>query len=336
MTSESPTISYRPWLFSFSVFVFISVLILILFGALVKSHDAGLAVPDWPTSFGENMFLFPPSQWTGGIFYEHVHRLIASGVGFLTLILSFWLFFVDPRRIVKIVAVLSLLAVILQGILGGLTVRFLLPTIISVAHGVLAQTFMLMVLWLCYSQSKHGITRWRKGEVTEGNSKLFNCGVVLTVAIFIQLILGAVMRHKNAGLAVLDFPTMAGHLIPIFSSAVLEEVNQIRTIYTLPPVTYWQYLAHIAHRIGGFLVAIVAILFFFRTRFLSSKESRARSISWAILFLIVVQFTLGVLAVLTIREPFLTSSHVFFGAVLLSLAAFFCFTVFPSRGRASS
>src|SRR5207248_9351079 len=98
--------------------------ILILAGSLVTSHDAGLAVPDWPTTYGWNMFTFPPSMWVGGIFYEHGHRLIASTVGFLTIVLAIWLRRADSRRWVKRLGVVALGAVILQGVLGGLTVLF--------------------------------------------------------------------------------------------------------------------------------------------------------------------------------------------------------------------
>ena len=76
-------------------------MLLILAGSLVTSHDAGLSVPDWPTSYGWNMFTFPPSMWVANIFYEHGHRLIASSVGFLTIILAIWLWVAEPRRWLK-------------------------------------------------------------------------------------------------------------------------------------------------------------------------------------------------------------------------------------------
>jgi cytochrome c oxidase assembly protein subunit 15 len=94
----------------------VCVSLLILTGALVTSHDAGLSVPDWPTSYGENMFLFPPSLWIGPIFYEHVHRLIASGVGALTVILAVWIGWVDGRRWVRWLGYAALGAVIVQGL----------------------------------------------------------------------------------------------------------------------------------------------------------------------------------------------------------------------------
>src|ERR1700730_13734432 len=99
---------------------------LVLAGSLVTSTDAGLSVPDWPTTYGWNMFTFPPSKWVGGIFYEHGHRLIASTVGMLTIALAAWLWRSDPRQWMKRLGVTALGAVILQGVLGGGTVLFFL------------------------------------------------------------------------------------------------------------------------------------------------------------------------------------------------------------------
>src|SRR5260221_11773804 len=104
---------------------------LVLAGSLVASADAGLSVPDWPTSYGWNMFTFPPSKWVGGIFYEHGHRLIASTVGFLTIILAAWIWLADPRRWLRWFGVGALASVVAPGILGGITVLFFLPAALS-------------------------------------------------------------------------------------------------------------------------------------------------------------------------------------------------------------
>src|ERR1700742_5051645 len=110
-----------------ALLVAVSTAVLIFAGSLVTSTNSGLSVPNWPTTYGWNMFTFPPSKWVGGIFYEHGHRLIASTVGFLTIVLAAWLWRVDPRRWMKWLGVLALVAVVLQGVLGGLTVLFFLP-----------------------------------------------------------------------------------------------------------------------------------------------------------------------------------------------------------------
>src|SRR6476646_6654250 len=123
----------------FAKFLPACTILLILAGSLVTSHDAGLSVPDWPTSYGWNMFTFPPSMWVANIFYEHGHRLIASSVGFLTIILAVWLWLKEPRRWVRWLGVTALGTVIAQGLLGGLTVLFFLPAAISTAHAGLAE-----------------------------------------------------------------------------------------------------------------------------------------------------------------------------------------------------
>src|SRR5207237_9614776 len=122
----------------FSVFLAGCTVLLLLAGSLVTSTGSGLSVPDWPTSYGWNMFTFPPSMWVGGIFYEHSHRLIASSVGFLTIVLAVWLWRQDPRRWMKWLGAAALGAVIAQGLLGGLTVLFFLPAAILKAHAALA------------------------------------------------------------------------------------------------------------------------------------------------------------------------------------------------------
>src|SRR5438477_11916408 len=120
--SNSPTVTgrrYRTWFAWFTAF---ATLLLICSGGMVTSKGVGLAVPDWPTTLGYNMFLFPASEWIGGIFFEHTHRLIASTVGFLTIILAAWLWFADPRRRVRMLGIAAVGGVILQGVLGGLRV----------------------------------------------------------------------------------------------------------------------------------------------------------------------------------------------------------------------
>src|SRR6186713_2246998 len=111
--------------------------LLIAAGGMVTSTDSGLSVPDWPTTYGWNMFTFPPSRWVGGIFYEHSHRLIASTVGFLTIVLAGWLWRAESRVWLRRLGVVALAAVILQGILGGVTVLFFLPAPVSTAHAAL-------------------------------------------------------------------------------------------------------------------------------------------------------------------------------------------------------
>ncbi len=186
----------------FALFTAASTFLLIIAGALVTSNDAGLSVPDWPLSYGQ---LMPPM--IGGIFYEHGHRMIASFVGVLTIILAVWLWRAEERRWVKRLGVAALGAVVAQGVLGGLTVIFLLPTAVSVGHACLAQLFFSIVVSLALVTSPG----WRRGAdsppvADEGSPGLRTLCLAANVAIFAQLMMGAAFRHKGFGIV----PHLAG------------------------------------------------------------------------------------------------------------------------------
>ncbi len=133
------------WLNRFAWFAAFATLLLICSGGMVTSKGVGLAVPDWPTTFGYNMFLFPVSKWIGGVLFEHTHRLIASTVGFLTIILALWLWRVEDRPAVKTLGLIAVAGVILQGILGGLRVTMLKDQI-GIFHACLAQAFLGLIV----------------------------------------------------------------------------------------------------------------------------------------------------------------------------------------------
>ena len=147
----------------FSKFLVGCTVVLILAGSLVTSTGSGLSVPDWPTSYGWNMFTFPPSMWVANILYEHGHRLIASSVGFLTIILTIWLWMAEPRRWLRWLGVAALAAVIAQGVLGGLTVLFYLPPAVSTAHAGLAEIFfcMTVAIALFAQEVRRGVRAFR-------------------------------------------------------------------------------------------------------------------------------------------------------------------------------
>jgi len=211
----------NPWLRRFSKLTCISTLFLIFVGAMVKSTESGLAVPDWPLSYG--MF-FPPM--VGGVFYEHGHRMAATFVGFLMLCLAIWLRIAEPRRWVYTLGYCALGAVILQGILGGITVIYFLPTPVSVAHGILAQLFFILTIIIAYSQSVQ--RRKREYKRTESHRLFLKITVAWILVIFIQLILGAIMRHTQSGLAIPDFPKMGGSWMPLFNDEILATINDWR------------------------------------------------------------------------------------------------------------
>jgi len=134
----------------------ICVFVLIIAGALVTSNDAGLAVPDWPTSFG-SWYRIPPM--VGGVKYEHGHRMIAQFVGLLTIIFAVWTQRKEPRSWMRKLGWAALALVIFQGILGGLTVKMLLPWYVSSAHAMFAQTFFSLVILLTVFTSRRWIER---------------------------------------------------------------------------------------------------------------------------------------------------------------------------------
>src|SRR6266513_2693741 len=186
------------WLNRFAWFTAVTTLFLICSGGMVTSKGVGLAVPDWPTTFGYNMFLFPASKWIGGIFFEHTHRLIASTVGLLTIILAAWLWLVDPRRWVRMLGLAAVGAVILQGVLGGLRVTMLKDEI-GIFHACLAQAFFGLIVIIALVTSR----AWRApATITGTNRNLRVIALITTPCIYLQLALCATMRHQHRDLAI--------------------------------------------------------------------------------------------------------------------------------------
>ena len=185
---------HRPWLHRFTAFTAGATFLLIIAGALVTSRDAGLSVPDWPLSYGQWM---PPM--VGGILYEHGHRMIATFVGFLTTVLAIWLWREEPRRWLRRLGLIALVAVIVQGLLGGLTVLLLLPWPVSVAHAALAQSFFCLVVSMMIFTGRGWQQEGPRLSETKTPS-LPSLTLLATGAIFLQLLLGAAFRHKGIGL----------------------------------------------------------------------------------------------------------------------------------------
>src|SRR5213596_4080868 len=161
----------------FTWFTAFATLLLICSGGMVTSKGVGLAVPDWPTTFGYNMFLFPASKWIGGIFFEHTHRLIASTVGFLTIILATWLWFADPRRWVRMLGMAAVGGVILQGVLGGLRVT-MLKNEIGIFHACLAQAFFGLIVIIALVTSRS----WRAPATITGTNRNLRTIAIITTA----------------------------------------------------------------------------------------------------------------------------------------------------------
>ncbi|MEE9225342.1 MAG: COX15/CtaA family protein [Bacteroidota bacterium] len=309
--------NYHKSLHRFALLTAICTFFLIIAGGLVTSTGSGLAVPDWPLSYGQIM---PPM--VGGIFYEHGHRMVATFVGVLAIILAVWLWKKEERRWLRVLGLIALSAVILQGVLGGLTVLYLLPTAISVSHAALAQTFFAIVISIALFTS-----RWWKSEqplLTETGhapSTLTLC-IVATGAVYLQLILGALMRHTDSGLAVPDFPLAYGQLFPALSSESIEAYNK-QLIYedirlaADGPLTSGQIIIHMVHRLWAAVVAVLILWTSLRLRELSSSARRISRFSYLLVALLIVQIALGALTVFSGKAVEITTAHVATGAVLL-------------------
>lgn len=293
---------------------------LIFVGGMVTSTDSGLSVPDWPNTYGRFMFAFPLSDMVGGIFYEHSHRMIASLVGMLMVILAIWLWRTEERGWVRKLGWIALAAVVAQGLLGGITVLYLLPTAVSVFHAVLAQTFFLLVIALGYVTSQE-FTSSAQGERVITSAVNIRRWVTLTTGlIFLQLLLGALMRHTGAGLAYFDFPLAGGRYWSAFSADLIEEINRRRWELELPSVTRGQLLIHFAHRLGalGVVLAVVTTTVkIWRNRELARS---LRPMAGGMVMLLVGQIALGALTVLSLKQALITTTHVATGAALLGLS----------------
>jgi len=281
------------WLHRYAKLVAASTVLLIAAGGMVTSTGSGLSVPDWPNSYGYFMFSFPLDKMVGGIRYEHSHRLIASTVGFLTIILAAWTWRVEPRRWVRWLGVAALGAVILQGLLGGLTVLFFLPAPISIGHAGLAQLFFCITLSLALFTSPG----WRATVDPVDDPTLRRIALTTTAMIYCQIVLGAAMRHLGAGPAIPDFPLAFGHVVPPQWSV---------------PIAL-----HFAHRLGALLVttAIVATAGHVWYHY-GRRRELTRPATLLVLF-VFVQIALGAFVVWSGLQPIVNTAHVVNGALVL-------------------
>lgn len=172
---------------------------LIVIGGIVTSTESGLAVPDWPTTFGYNMFLYPLSEMVGGILYEHSHRLMGSLVGLLTIGLLIMLLVKDSRRWIKWIGVAALIGVSVQGVLGGLRVTELNLNL-AIVHACLAQAFFALLCGICWFTSRDWIENQNQpGSIVDNvlAKKLRRLSLITTCLIYVQLIFGAILRHTG-------------------------------------------------------------------------------------------------------------------------------------------
>lgn len=277
----------------FAVFLACAVVLLIAAGGLVKSKEAGLSVPDWPTSYGG----FNPPRWwqIDTVRAEHGHRLIAGTVGLLTLALALWTQRVETRRWVRRLAWTAFAAVVAQALLGGLTVRLFLPPAVSISHAALAQAFLCLVVALAVVTS----ARWRAGAGAsgEGDDRLRRLATCTVALVYVQILVGAVMRHSNAGLAIPTFPDVFGGLVP--------------------PRWSFGIGVHYLHRVGALLVAIAVAATAARVLRAHRGERALTVPALGALVALGTQIALGASVVLTQKAVLPNTLHVATGAVLL-------------------
>ncbi len=298
VTTHSTYPTHSTLLHCFATFVAACTVLLILAGSLVTSHGAGLAVPDWPTSYGWNMFTFPPSMWVANILYEHGHRLIASTVGCLTIVLAAWLWTTEPRAWLRWLGLAALGVIVAQGVLGGLTVLFFLPAPISIAHAALAEVFFCITVAVALFTSP-GWIHARDSAVCPppGGNPVRRLATATTIVIYVQILIGAAMRHTGAGLAIPDFPLMFGGIVPDHWNAAIA--------------------VHFAHRVGALTVS--ALILATARAVWSHHRSRRELVRpvFIIVALVATQVTLGAFTVLSRRDPWINSLHVVCGALVL-------------------
>ncbi len=284
------------WVHRFAVLTAVATVLLIFVGALVTSTGSGLAVPDWPLSFG---MVFPPM--VGGVLFEHGHRMVAAGVGLLTVALMVMLWRWEARSWVRWLGGVALLAILVQGTLGGMTVLLRLPTAVSVSHACLAQAFLcvLVLIATCTAPAwfRHAGRRvdfaWPSLKILAGTT---------TGMVYCQLILGALMRHTGAGLAIPDFPLAFGQVFPPFQSSAV--------------------VIHFAHRLGALAVTLCLGWTVGRVVLYYRDEPALLRPALVLVGLLLLQLILGALTIWTGRAVLPMTAHVAIGATVLATSFF--------------
>jgi heme a synthase len=295
------------WLHHYIKLVSACTLLLIAAGGMVTSTDSGLSVPDWPNTYGHFMFAFPFEKMVGGILYEHGHRMIASTVGFLTIVLAVWVWMVESRRWLRWLSAIALAAVIVQGVLGGLTVLYLLPAPISVGHAGLAQLFFCLTVALSLFTSP----RWRADVHPVDDAMLRRVSVATTILIYAQILVGATMRHIEAGMAIPDFPLAFGHLVP--------------------PVWNTGVAVHFAHRVGAVVVTLAILATAGHVWYHHRRRRELVTPATLLVVLVFVQATLGAFVIWTGLQPIVNTAHVVNGALVLVTSVVLCLRSYRCR-----
>ncbi len=288
--------TYSPARSRFALLTAGATALLLAAGASVTSTGSGLAVPDWPLSFGS---VFP--RMTGGVVFEHGHRVIAGVVALLIVTLAVLVVRGEARAWVRWASVAAVGMVILQAVLGGLTVLLKLPASVSVAHAALAQAVFTVVTVIAIVSSARWSTHTTPAVSVAADARIARAALGVAVLVYAQVILGAVVRHTGSGLIFADFPLSGGRVIPAF--------------------THPSMALQFAHRAGAALVTAIIVVLVVQVRRTPNVSRRTRGLSMHVMGMVFVQFLLGATAIWTRLAPLVTVLHVVCGALVLASAA---------------
>lgn len=305
------------WLHRFAIATAVVTWVLLLVGGLVHGTGSSLACPDWPLCHGQ---FFP--EMTRGVEYEHSHRLVAGTVALMTAALGFALYRDTRYRALRPLAIAAPIMVLIQAVLGGITVLLRLPKAITLSHLTLSMCFFSVLILIAVRTAP--ATRAAQAESTElAPANLANAALLRTrplvgvsiVAILGQIFLGGLVRHSMAGLACITFPLCFGHVWPPESSSVYSE------------------RVHMLHRFGAVVVTALVFASAILVARRALRGSRIRAIAIAAPVLVLIQGTLGVLSVTSLLHLPTVTAHLGVGALLLaSMVALWA--LIPAAGHA--
>jgi heme a synthase len=243
----------RFWLNRYAVLLAVCTLFLVVAGASVTSKEAGLSVPDWPLSYGQVM-----PEMTGGVFFEHGHRMVATTVGFMTIILAIWLARVETRKWMKTLGFVALGAVIFQGLLGGLTVKLMLPPIVSISHACFAQLFFSLTGAIALFTSRGWIEGYEPVQ-DHGWPSLRSLAFITPTMVLIQIALGAAFRHRSIGvLPHVLFSVMVTLAVMFTATFVMHQFPEHRALNSSAKVVLLITVSQVMFGVGAYYTRLQA------------------------------------------------------------------------------
>ena len=300
--------AYKPFLFWFGFFTLIWITFLLYAGGFTTSIRAGMAFLDWPLSNGS----INPEGWLENedMMAEHSHRLLGAIMGLLSVALCVTAYLQRASPRIRKLGIWLVIIVVTQGLLGGLRVKLdalnldidhnLYAQTFAVAHGTLAQIFLCLLVAFTVMNSKSWIQR-KAGFTVAPSSSVGLFGLIACLTIILQLIIGAVMRHSYAGLAITSFP---------YSHP---------DGYWIPPAFNFKVAIHFAHRVGGIVVSIAIIAFTMKIWRESQSRKALGNLAITLIALLGFQIYLGAMTIWTVRNPHVATFHMLNGAFLLSI-----------------